>query len=95
MLAAGPFTSPTICYTLRYNKSTKKTPGKGGARFYKNIGLGFKTPKEAIEGAQWDSLLCFPGGYSWRLVMAGGGPGSLAPGVRRGLLRLRAAQASA
>ncbi|GAB4813458.1 hypothetical protein N2152v2_000504 [Parachlorella kessleri] len=27
----------------------KKVPGKGGERWYKNIGLGFKTPKEAIE----------------------------------------------
>jgi hypothetical protein len=25
-------------------------PGKGGNRFWKNIGLGFKTPREAIEG---------------------------------------------
>lgn len=28
-----------------------KIPGKGGLRWYKNVGLGFKTPKEAIEGA--------------------------------------------
>ena len=27
-----------------------KRPGKGGNRFWKNIGLGFKTPREAIEG---------------------------------------------
>ncbi len=32
------------------NKKTKKIPGKAGLRFYKNVGLGFKTPKEAIEG---------------------------------------------
>jgi small subunit ribosomal protein S11e len=25
-------------------------PGKGGLRYYKNVGLGFKTPREAIEG---------------------------------------------
>ena len=31
-------------------KKTKKIPGKAGIRFYKNVGLGFKTPKEAIEG---------------------------------------------
>ncbi|TVU15338.1 hypothetical protein EJB05_38854 [Eragrostis curvula] len=31
-------------------KITKgKKPGKGGNRFWKNIGLGFKTPREAIE----------------------------------------------
>ncbi|TYH87589.1 hypothetical protein ES332_D01G127500v1 [Gossypium tomentosum] len=27
-----------------------KRPGKGGNRFWKSIGLGFKTPREAIEG---------------------------------------------
>ncbi|KAG6414645.1 hypothetical protein SASPL_122018 [Salvia splendens] len=27
-----------------------KAPGKGGNRYWKNIGLGFKTPREAIEG---------------------------------------------
>lgn len=32
-------------------KSTKgKRPGKGGRRWYKDVGLGFKTPKTAIEG---------------------------------------------
>jgi hypothetical protein len=31
-------------------KVSRKTPGKGGQRWYKNVGLGFKTPKEAIEG---------------------------------------------
>ena len=30
---------------------SKRIPGKAGQRYYKNIGLGFKTPKEAIEGA--------------------------------------------
>merc|ERR1712216_1109469 len=33
---------------------SKKTPGKNGARWYKNVGLGFKTPKEAIEGTYID-----------------------------------------
>lgn len=27
-----------------------KAPGKAGTRFWKNVGLGFKTPREAIEG---------------------------------------------
>ena len=35
-----------------FKKPARKTPGKGGARYYKNVGLGFKTPKEAMEGAQ-------------------------------------------
>jgi hypothetical protein len=38
-----------IC-KCRYVKTSKKIPGKGGLRFYRNVGLGFKTPKEAIEG---------------------------------------------
>jgi small subunit ribosomal protein S11e len=25
-------------------------PGKGGRRWYKDVGLGFRTPKTAIEG---------------------------------------------
>lgn len=35
----------------RSKKSGKgKRPGKGGNRFWKSIGLGFKTPRDAIEG---------------------------------------------
>ncbi|MCJ1313564.1 ribosomal 40S subunit protein S11A [Agyrium rufum] len=30
------------------SKSTK--PGKGGRRYYKDVGLGFRTPKTAIDG---------------------------------------------
>lgn len=33
-----------------FKKPVRKTPGKGGQRWYKNVGLGFKTPREAIEG---------------------------------------------
>lgn len=40
------------CSSHRYKvtKKTKRVPGKAGLRFHKNVGLGFKTPKEAIEG---------------------------------------------
>ena len=31
-------------------KGKKARPGKNGTRYYKNVGLGFKTPREAIEG---------------------------------------------
>jgi len=31
-------------------KTTKKRVGKGGRRWYKDVGLGFRTPKTAIEG---------------------------------------------
>ncbi|PPD97133.1 hypothetical protein GOBAR_DD05837 [Gossypium barbadense] len=33
-----------------------KRPGKGGNRFWKSIGLGFKTPREAIEGLLYFAL---------------------------------------
>ena len=35
-----------------FHSRKKKVPGKAGARYYKNVGLGFKTPREAIEGAR-------------------------------------------
>lgn len=33
-----------------------KAAGKAGTRFWKNVGLGFKTPREAIEGT-WHLLV--------------------------------------
>lgn len=48
-----------------FKKPAKKIPGKGGLRFHKTVGLGFKTPKEAIEGVYFVVLelaacsLCF------------------------------------
>jgi hypothetical protein len=44
-------TIPSIFHLHRFRKPAKKIPGKCGLRFYKNVGLGYKTPKEAIEGA--------------------------------------------
>ncbi len=53
-LTAPPQTEKAFQKQLGVNggwkKPARKTPGKGGARFYKNVRLGFKTPKEAIEG---------------------------------------------
>ena len=38
-------------FTNQKVKSTKsKKIGKGGRRWYKDVGLGFRTPKLAIEG---------------------------------------------
>ena len=42
----------------------KKT--KNGMRYYKSIGLGFKTPKEAIEGSYVDKKCPFTGNVSIR-----------------------------
>jgi small subunit ribosomal protein S11e len=42
----------------------KKT--KTGMRYYKSIGLGFKTPKEAIEGSYVDKKCPFTGNVSIR-----------------------------
>ena len=40
---------------LHKRVGTKK-PGKGGVRYYKSVGLGFKTPREAIEGAERNAV---------------------------------------
>jgi hypothetical protein len=33
------------------SKAKSKRVGKGGRRWYKDVGLGFRTPKTAIEGS--------------------------------------------
>uniref|UniRef100_A0A0D3BG60 Small ribosomal subunit protein uS17 n=1 Tax=Brassica oleracea var. oleracea TaxID=109376 RepID=A0A0D3BG60_BRAOL len=56
-----------MCFlvVLSSKKSGKgKRPGKGGTRFWKNIGLGFKTPREAILGTYIDSKCPFTGTVS-------------------------------
>ncbi|PPD74106.1 hypothetical protein GOBAR_DD28961 [Gossypium barbadense] len=58
---------------LSSKKSSKgKRPGKGGNRFWKSIGLGFKTPREAIEGTYIDKKCPFAGTVSIRgRILAG------------------------
>ncbi|KAJ0248683.1 40S ribosomal protein S11-3 [Hirschfeldia incana] len=58
---------------LSSKKSGKgKRPGKGGNRFWKNIGLGFKTPREAIDGHYIDKKCPFTGTVSVRgRILAG------------------------
>ncbi|KAL1562885.1 30S ribosomal protein S11, chloroplastic [Salvia divinorum] len=50
-----------------------KTPGKGGNRYFKSIGLGFKTPRETSEvGTYIDKKCPFTGNVSIRgRVLAG------------------------
>ena len=50
--AASPPQALTRCSAHSFHSRKKKVPGKAGARYYKNVGLGFKTPREAIEGAR-------------------------------------------
>ena len=42
----------SLCWKQSSSKKSAKgkRPGKGGNRFWKSIGLGFKTPRDAIEG---------------------------------------------
>ncbi|KAH0923286.1 hypothetical protein HID58_023304 [Brassica napus] len=58
---------------LSSKKSGKgKRPGKGGNRFWKNIGLGFKTPRDAIDGHYIDKKCPFTGTVSVRgRILAG------------------------
>ncbi|KAK9130553.1 hypothetical protein Sjap_011040 [Stephania japonica] len=50
----------------------KRAPGKGGNRFFKSVGLGFKTPREAIEGTYIDKKCPFTGNVSIRgRILAG------------------------
>ncbi|KAL4567628.1 hypothetical protein LXL04_023217 [Taraxacum kok-saghyz] len=49
-----------------------KRPGKCGNRFFKSVGLGFKTPRKAIEGTYIDKKCPFTGDVSIRgRILAG------------------------
>jgi len=54
---------PTIFLASKRLRSKKS---KGTPRFYKNVGLGFKTPKEAIEGTYIDKKCPFTGNVAIR-----------------------------
>ncbi|KAL6758057.1 component of cytosolic 80S ribosome and 40S small subunit [Haematococcus lacustris] len=49
-----------------FKSKDKKQPGKSGHRFFKNVGLNFKTPKEASEGHYIDKKCPFTGNVSIR-----------------------------
>ncbi|KAH0494958.1 hypothetical protein TgHK011_008536 [Trichoderma gracile] len=50
----------------RPTKTKSTRPGKGGRRWYKDVGLGFRTPKTAIEGSYIDKKCPFTGLVSIR-----------------------------
>lgn len=47
-----------------------KRPGKGGNRYWKSIGLNFKTPREAIEGLLAFTYLILQFLFCWALISA-------------------------
>ncbi|KAK1855783.1 40s ribosomal protein s11 [Colletotrichum chrysophilum] len=47
-------------------KAKSARPGKSGRRWYKDVGLGFRTPKTAIEGSYIDKKCPFTGQVSIR-----------------------------
>ena len=49
-----------VVYNAKKGSNTKK-------RYVKNVGLGFKTPREAIEGAYIDKKCPFTGNVTIRL----------------------------
>ncbi|CAM0945275.1 unnamed protein product [Alopecurus aequalis] len=58
-------TTPTTVIPKKTTKGSHK-PGKGGNRFWKSVALGFRTPKEAIEGTYIDKKCPFTGTVSIR-----------------------------
>merc|ERR1712170_306016 len=59
---------PTIFLARKrvLGKSKKSKSKAGGLRYFKNVGLGIKTPKEAIEGNYIDKKCPFTGNVSIR-----------------------------
>ncbi|KKY25183.1 putative 40s ribosomal protein s11 [Phaeomoniella chlamydospora] len=57
---------PHIFLNHKKGAIKSKRAGKGGRRWYKDVGLGFKTPKTAIEGTYIDKKCPFTGDISIR-----------------------------
>jgi hypothetical protein len=49
---------PHIFLNSKAKSAKSKKVGKGGRRWYKDVGLGFRTPKTAIEGT-YIGVFCF------------------------------------
>ena len=41
---------PHVFANHKRGATKSRKPGKGGRRWYKDVGLGFRTPRNAIEG---------------------------------------------
>mmetsp|Transcript_5035 Transcript_5035/g.7478 ORF Transcript_5035/g.7478 Transcript_5035/m.7478 type:complete len:165 (+) Transcript_5035:41-535(+) len=52
--------------TLKKKNATLSDKERRGVRYWKNVGLGFKTPRTAIEGQYIDKKCPFTGGVSVR-----------------------------
>ncbi|KAK5265046.1 40S ribosomal protein S11-B, partial [Exophiala xenobiotica] len=57
---------PHIFLNQKSKTAKSRKIGKGGRRWYKDVGLGFRTPKTAIEGAYIDKKCPFTGMVSIR-----------------------------
>merc|ERR1712058_144400 len=57
---------PHIFLNHKSKAAKSRRIGKGGRRWYKDVGLGFRTPKPAIEGAYIDKKCPFTGMVSIR-----------------------------
>ncbi|KAK5584819.1 hypothetical protein RB653_006436 [Dictyostelium firmibasis] len=62
--AEKAFQKQQVSFQNRFQLKTAK--GKEGIRYYKNIGLGYRTPKEAIEGTYIDKKCPFTSDVSIR-----------------------------
>ncbi|OAL19212.1 40S ribosomal protein S11 [Fonsecaea multimorphosa] len=57
---------PHIFLNHKSKSAKSRRVGKGGRRWYKDVGLGFRTPKTAIEGSYIDKKCPFTGMVSIR-----------------------------
>lgn len=57
---------PHIFLNSKAKAAKSRKPGKQGRRWYKDVGLNFKTPKTAIEGTYIDKKCPFTGMVSIR-----------------------------
>jgi len=57
---------PHIFLNSKRQSGKTKRVGKGGRRWFKDVGLGFRTPKNAIEGSYIGRLSTAPDFMKWK-----------------------------